>query len=230
MNHRGNFLIHRLRLLSSLGLALALLVPAACSNPDTRVLVVGIDRTGVARTRSWSSEVATVTAGLVDEAFAAGLDELDMIGIGHDMNETGRVARVNLRLDCPTKDRCDEDRRRLRTQIAQVAGNVAASPVKETGTALIEAFETAGDICAGHSCRVVMITDGQDSRLNQAASVDALLAQVRPTLTQLRGVSVQLAGLGADGSSARAVARAERFWIETLRAAGAVDVRIGRSL
>lgn len=218
------------RSLLILEVAVWVMALSACSHDERKVMVIGIDRTGVARTSGWAGEVATVTSAAVDAAFVEGIEELHLIGIGSNMNATSRVARADLRLDCPNEHRCEDDRKLIRNQVADAAGRVAAMPVRQTGTALIEAIQTAVDICAGRSCQVILITDGQDSRLHGAESVDQLISQIQPTLPKLTGITLRLVGLGADDSSPQSVARAEKFWTRLLRGAGATDVRIGRSL
>lgn len=150
---------------------------------------------------------------------------------GSGVGDTARAAKANLRINCSNKTRCDEDRDALAEQLARAAKQVASVPVESNGTDILAATRTALAICGGNPCRITHISDGGDSRLLEPLAVEELVKKYLPAFpTEARGQVVHIVGLGADGSDNQFVDRAEAFWSQLLAAAGAVDVRIGRSL
>lgn len=211
-------------------LVLVGLLTACGGKGKQQVAVFTIDRTGVAKTATWADEVFVITKAEVKKAIEAGATEADLISLGSGLGDTARAAKANLKVDCPSAARCAEDHEALAQQLALAAKQVASAPIDHDGTDIFAATRTAVTICAGRPCRITHVSDGGDSRLLESDSVEELVKKYLPVFPAVRGQVVHIDGVGADGSDPQFVDRAEAFWTQLLTEAGAIDVRVGRSL
>ncbi|MDA8047909.1 MAG: hypothetical protein M0Z30_22200 [Actinomycetota bacterium] len=167
---------------------------------------------------------------LAAQAMAGHFTKLELIGIGANPAETATAATVNLKLSCGSPQTCTDSQTALAAQIGAAAEQVASVPVSQSGTDIIAAIKTADAICNGARCSIALLTDGADSLLLEPGTAAQLAARYEPLLPNLHGVSVNLIGLGADGSPSDVVARTAQFWQLVLTQAGASSVHIARSL
>jgi hypothetical protein len=233
LHTRSRFTIPVWRIPGGLSLALIALFTllVACGDAEKPLIAVfTIDRTGVATSPAWADEVAVIAKAEVTKAIEAGATEADIISLGSGLGDTARAAKAKLNIDCPNKARCAEDREALAQKLAIAASQVASVPVEQNGTDIFAATRTALAICAGEPCRIIHITDGGDSRLLEAGSVEDLVKKYLSSFPDVRGQVVRINGIGADGSDPQFVDRVEAFWTELLAQAGAIDARVGRSL
>jgi hypothetical protein len=75
-----------------------------------------------------------------------------------------------------------------------------------------------------------VISDLEDQRVLAAPSAEAAVEELGELVPDLTGVSVQVSGLGASGADAATVQQVKATWLALFEQAGAVDVRIARSL
>jgi hypothetical protein len=209
---------------------------AACAtssaSPTRSTEVIAIDRTGSTRgTGTWPTEVTGIVKGQISQAFEHHIDTLTLISIGSDLADTAKVAQVTLdNLGCNNANTCADARSALANDAATAASQVAATPVSRAGTDILAAIETARALCGTDRCSITLVTDGGDSRLATPGTAEQLAHKYGSELPVLDGVSVQLIGLGADGSNAMQVDRTQRFWTILLKHAGVTDPTIARSL
>jgi hypothetical protein len=194
--------------------------------------VVAVDRTGVARhSPGWATEVGGSMATIVEDAFDNGVDELKLISVGSDFNDTAVVATADLALDCPNRGRCADDREALTADLIEAATAIAEIPVDEAGTDLISAFVTADDLCERYeACDVFVLSDVIDSRIAEPGTPEDLAAQYAADFPEdLSGTPVVIAGLGANDPPPRQLERSEAF-ISLLLEQAHAPYRITRSL
>lgn len=199
------------------------------------LVVVAVDRTGVADQQTWASEVAGQVGARTERALAEGATRLELIGIGSNTQQAARVVTVDLDgVEGNTAAKRDQARRRLVERVAAAAGQVAAQPVTTTtGTDVMAALEQAADLCHGpgvRTCSILLASDMEDQRASLAASVEEAVAGLAPGMPDLAGVGVDVTGIGASGAGGDVVTRVEAVWARLFEQAGAVDVRIARSL
>ena len=99
------------------------------------LVVVAVDRTGVADRETWAAEVAGQVGARTERAMADGANRLELIGIGSNTQQAARVVTVDLGgVEGNTAAKRDQARRRLVESVAEAAGQVAAQPVTTNGT------------------------------------------------------------------------------------------------
>jgi hypothetical protein len=222
-------------------IALMALAPAACvgadgaeSREEDSGLVIVVDRTGVARQDSWGSEVGSQTRARVERALADGVDRIHVTGAGSNTAQTATAATVDVdAIDANTPARRREQERRLVNQVAMVASRLASQPVDTGGTDIVAALRQAADSCSSPdlaSCSILLLSDMEDARVVRSTDPATAAGQLASQMPALTGVTVEVSGLGASGSDAATVSRVEETWTRLLTQAGAVDVRMARSL
>ena len=198
------------------------------------LVVVAVDRTGVADRETWAAEVAGQVGARTERAMADGANRLELIGIGSNTQQAARVVTVDLGgVEGNTAAKRDQARRRLVESVAEAAGQVAAQPVTTNGTDVLAALEQAADLCHGpgvRSCSVLLASDMEDQRVSLATSVEDAVAGLSPGMPDLAGVHVEVTGIGASGAGGDVATRVETVWSQLFEQAGAVNVRIARSL
>jgi hypothetical protein len=198
------------------------------------LVVVAVDRTGVADQQTWPEEVAGQVGARTERAMAEGATRLELIGIGSNTQQAARVVTVDLDgVEGNTAAKRDQARRRLVESVAAAAGQVAAQPVTTSGTDVLAALEQAADLCDGpgvRSCSILLASDMEDQRVSLAASDEEAIAGLAPGMPDLDGVAVEVTGIGASGAGGSVTTRVEAVWARLFEQAGAVDVRIARSL
>jgi hypothetical protein len=224
----------------SLAAFLALVALAGCGGGDVAaeepvaLIVVAIDRTGVAASETWSTEVATQVASEVDQAIGDGVDLVEIIGIGSKPIDTVRWATVDLtEIEGNTRAKREAAREQLVTAAGAAAHELADTPVTTYGTDVVAALSEAAALCHGPdvgSCSILLVSDLEDQRVTRAASTVAAVEALTPIMPELAGIPVHVTGLGASGANSTIVARVQEAWDALLQSAGAVDVRIARSL
>lgn len=231
------------RFVQAVAFALTVAIVSGCADVDSGgedgsavdLVVVAVDRTGVADQQTWASEVAGQVGARTERALAEGATRLELIGIGSNTQQAARVVTVDLDgVEGNTAAKRDQARRRLVERVAAAAGQVAAQPVTTTtGTDVLAALEQAADLCHGpgvRTCSILLASDMEDQRVSLAASVDEAIAGLAPGMPDLDGVGVEVTGIGASGAGRSVTTRVEAVWAELFEQAGAVDVRIARSL
>lgn len=201
---------------------------------DRHQLVIAIDRTGVAQASSWQAEVAAQTQAALEDGIQDGVDQVSLLSIGSDTNQTATVATADLTsIEGNTRAKRDAARQTLINEIASAAAQVAAQPVETSGTDVFAALEQAASLCHAPEvteCSVLVISDLEDQRVTGAPSAEEAIASLAALMPDLVGISVQVSGLGASGADAATVQKVKTVWSTLFEQAGAVDVRIARSL
>jgi hypothetical protein len=204
------------------------------SDRGVDLVVVAVDRTGVADQETWAAEVAGQVGARTERAMAEGASRLELIGIGSNTQQAARVVTVDLDgVDGNTAAKRDQARRRLVESVAAAAGHVAAQPVTTSGTDVLAALEQAADLCHGpgvRTCSILLASDMEDQRVSLAPSAEEAIAALASGMPDLAGVGVEVTGIGASGGGGAVATRVEAVWTQLFEQAGAVDVRIARSL
>lgn len=212
------------------------LISCACSDeqPDVHQFVLAIDRTGLAQIESWSAEVATQTQAALEAAVADGVDHVDLIAVGSNTQQVATIAEADLNdIEGNTEAKRDAARQTLLDNIASAAAQAAAQPVDTAGTDVFAALDQAASLCQAPEvteCSMLLISDLEDQRVTGAPSAEEAITSLAPLMPDLTGVSVQVSGLGASGVDAATVQKVKAVWTELLQQAGAVDIRVARSL
>ena len=214
------------------GVVIAALFSSSAIASNIKRSVIAIDRTGVAaHVPSWSTEVAAIARDEAEKAIEGRVDELTIIAIGANTAESGKVAAVELNIECNNPKTCEADKAALANQIGEVAGQVANVPTKTPGSDIVASLQTARSICGRRRCAITIISDGVDTRLYSTGTAgDQLASEVAPILPSLKRTTVHLVGLGADGTPPDAIERVRTFWQTLLSIKGAKDIQIARSL
>ena len=237
----------RRRMKASIGAGIAALVAVAVavagcgSRPatptqeePTALSVVAVDRTGVAAAETWADEVAVQVSSEAERAMGDGFDRIEIIGIGSTTNDTVRWATVDLtRIEGNTRAKRAAERERLIAAAGAAGHDLAAAPVTTYGTDVVAAISEANALCRNPGvgpCSMLLISDLEDQRVTGATSAAAAVEVLTPLMPDLGGVSVRVSGLGASGADSTVVTQVEQAWQTLLESAGAVDVRIARSL
>ena len=207
---------------------------AACagggSTPHVTKVIVP-DRTGSTSSIStWPQEVAATTDTIVNDAYKAGVDRIVLQSLGANYGDSAAVADVNLRTKCNNAKSCADDHDALATQIAEAAGQLAGTPLGHGGTDIIAAITTAKSVCGHDPCRIDVLTDAEDYRIQNNTPVKTLIDRYAAEVPDLHGVVIRLIGLGVDGSSTEHADRAKAFFEGLLTRAGAQHVVIARSI
>jgi hypothetical protein len=222
-------------------MAVTVVALAACGSGNDEpahardaLTVVAIDRTGVAASETWSTEVAAQVASEVDQAIGDGVDLIEIIGIGSTPNDTVRWATVDLtEIEGNTRAKREAARDQLVTAAGAAAHELADTPVTTYGTDVVAALSEAAALCQGPdvgSCSILLVSDLEDQRVTRAASTAAAVEALTPIMPELAGIPVHVTGLGASGADSTIVTRVQKAWDALLHSAGAIDVRIARSL
>lgn len=223
------------------GLLAALVVSAVLagcggngSDRSTKELV-GVDITGMASgsvAEPWKAEATATAARVFDQAMADGVDEIDVITIGTNTTQAGKVATIKLKVEGNTPAKRDYARDQLRRQFVGLVQQILDSPVTTNGTDVATAFQTAAGSCTtgGATCNHIwMLSDLEDTSFLQIPDDDAATESLVSRLPRLNGIPVTVVGVGASGGSAETVARVRAIWPAALEAAGAGPVQILRS-
>jgi hypothetical protein len=222
-------------------LALASVAFAACgggndasSQESSALTVVAIDRTGVAASQTWSTEVAAQVGGEVERALRDGVDLIEIIGIGSTPNDTVRWATIDLtQIEGNTRAKREAAREQLVAAAATAAQDLADIPVTTIGTDVVAGLREAAALCSSpdvEACSILLVSDLEDQRVTGAASAAEAIEALGPIMPKLGGIPVHVTGLGASGADSTVVTRVQETWDTLLQSAGAVDVRIARSL
>jgi hypothetical protein len=220
-------------------MCLVLVAAVACSSGDEagdglHRQVIAIDRTGVAHAESWQAEVAAQTQHALEAAVEEGVDLVDVISIGSNTDQTATAATADFsEIEGNTEAKRDAARQSLVDQLASAAAQVAAQPVDTSGSDVFAALDQTASLCHAPEvgeCSVLVISDLEDQRVLAAPSPEATIEELGGLMPDLTGVSVQVSGLGASGADAATVQKIKAAWTGLLDQAGAVDVRIARSL
>jgi len=223
-------------------LVLSLAVLVACAGDhaeaaqedDAEITVVAIDRTGVAEDETWSTEVAAQVMDEVERALDGGVDRVEIIGIGSTADATVQWATVDLTdVQGNTRSKREVARQQLVAAAGAAARELAADPVTTHGTDVVVALDQAVALCRAPgvgSCSILLASDLEDQRVTGAPSAAAAVEVLAPLMPELDGIPVSVTGLGASGAGSAVVTQVSDAWDSLLRAAGAVDVRIARSL
>jgi len=222
--------------LATLCLLAALLISCGRNNDevDRHQLIIAIDRTGVAQTETWQAEVATQTQAALEQAIDEDIDQVALLSIGSNTDQTATVATADLTaIEGNTQAKRDAARQRMVDDLASAAAQVAAKPVDTVGTDVFAALHQAASLCEAPKvtdCSVLVISDLEDQRLLAATSPVVAVEQLGSLMPDLTGVSLQVSGQGASGADASTVQKIKDAWLALFEHAGAVDVRIARSL
>lgn len=223
-------------------LVLSLAVLAACAtdnaeaaqDEDVAITVIAVDRTGVAAGETWSTEVAAQVMDEVERALDGGVDRVEVIGIGSTPDATVRWATIDLTdIQGNTRSKREVARQQLVAAAGATARELAENPVTTYGTDVVVAIDEAAAMCRAPdvgSCSILLASDLEDQRVTGASSVDEAVEVLAPLMPPLDGIPVSVTGLGASGAGSAVVTQVHDAWDSLLRAAGAVDVRIARSL
>jgi len=197
-------------------------------------MVIAIDRTGVAQAGSWQAEVVTQTDAALRQRAAKDVDRVALLSIGSNTDQTATVASADLAtIEGNTAAKRDAARQRVFDGIASAAGQVAGEPVGTVGTDVFAALHQAASLCLTPEitdCSVVVISDLEDQRVLAAPTAEIAVKQLSSLMPDLPGVSLQVSGLGASGADTATVQKVKEAWLGLLKDAGAVDIRIARSL
>ncbi len=220
-------------------LSVLLLVLGGCTTGDGRPesrrdLVLIPDRTGVAQSDTWSAEVISQVRSTLEAPANAGADRVHVLAIGSNTDQTALAAMADLTaIEGNTRAKRREVRERLIEDVASAAGQVASVPVDTYGTDVFAALHQAASLCQApevEDCSLLVLSDLEDQRVLAAASPEAAVEDLADLMPDLTGVAVQVSGLGASGVDVATVERVRTAWTGLLSEAGAVDVRIARSL
>jgi hypothetical protein len=222
----------------SYALCLPILALIGCrtddGNDDLHGLVIAIDRTGVAQADTWQAEVAAQTQVALETAMDEGVDQVALLSIGSNTDQTATVATADLTaIEGNTEAKREAARQTLIADIASAAAQVASRPVDTAGTDVFAALNQAASLCQAPDvteCSVLVFSDLEDLRVLAALSREAAVDELGDFMPDLTGVSVQVAGLGASGADASTVQTVRAAWLALFEQAGAVGVRIARSL
>jgi hypothetical protein len=230
------------RILSARSLAAAAVVAVicilfpSCSNASEGgggTLAIAVDRTSIAQMATWPSETGAWAQALTEDAMAAGVEKLVILSIGPSASDTGKLAEVDLRLDCEDED-CAQDKALLMAGVAKAVGTVADTPLEDSGTDLVAALITARGLCGSGPCTIAGLTDGLDKTFfgkpvdgeHRAEIVHALSS----ALQSVAGASVELVGVGANPESEVGAAALTEIWKESLANAGVTKVTVVRAI
>jgi hypothetical protein len=204
------------------------------SQGSSALTVVAIDRTGVAASKTWATEVATQVGGEVERAIRNGVDRIEIIGIGSTPKDTVRWATIDLtQLEGNTRAKREAAREQLVAAAATAAHDLADTPVTTYGTDVVAGLSEAAALCSSPdvgACSILLVSDLEDQRVTGTTSASEAVKALSPIMPKLDGIPVHVTGLGASGADSTAVTRVQETWVTLLRSAGAVDVRIARSL
>jgi hypothetical protein len=228
------FLRHGVEM-ASLAITVSQLLTSCGPDPKpTEAMTIIVDRTGVAQAESWSAEVAVQTQQALKAAVDDGVDLVDIISIGSNTDQTATVASADFSsVEGNTEAKRDAARQSLVDQLVSATAQVAAQPVETSGSDVFAALDQAASLCAAAEvaqCSLLVISDLEDQRVLTASSPEATIEELGPLMPDLTGVSVQVSGLGASGAEAATVQKVKAAWTGLLDQAGAVDIRIARSL
>lgn len=197
-------------------------------------LVIAIDRTGVAHAETWQAEVATQTQAALETAVTDGVDHVDLLSIGSNTQQVATVTEADLHdVEGNTEAKREAARQALIEGISSAAAQVAAQPVETQGTDVFAALHQAAALCQAPEnteCSVLTFSDLEDQRVLAPPTPEAAVDELADLMPDLTGVSIRVAGLGASGADAATVEKVRATWTELFEQAGAVDVRIARSL
>lgn len=213
----------------------AILLTLACSGPNPKDHgVTVIDATGLVRNEVWRQQATEQFGVVIDQAMAHGVDQLDIVLMGTNSADAGKVATVDLtKIEGNTDAKRTVARARLRARLVELIGQIVSQPVEGNGTDVVAAFRTAADLCRTdqpRSCRIWALSDLEDQRVTTAASPEAAKKAVQSLMPDLKGVPVTVSGLGASGADAATVARVEQVWTDLFDEAGSPSVHIARSI
>lgn len=106
--------------------------------------------------------------------------------------------------------------------------------MKTNGSDVFAAFHQAASLCQDPEvveCSVVLLSDLEDQRITALSSPEHAVPELGHLMPpDLSGISVQVSGLGSSGANAERVEKVRAAWELLLDHAGAVNVRIARSL
>lgn len=219
--------------ISLLSMACLTIAIVGCSSPsnhqdDTAKVVIVVDRTGVAASQSWTTEVTSQAQAITTTAINDGDEHLDVVSLGSDAKAAAKVASADLTSTSRnTSDKTRAAKANLADKIGQVAGQVAGSPVTTDGSDVVAALQTAVSLCRANgtsSCKIYLLSDMEDSRILKAPNAKTAVAQIKPLIPDLSGIDIQVAGIGASGSSAAVVERVTQVWTEALAGASSADL------
>lgn len=222
--------------------ALALLVLAlpGCARgtpgaDDVRLLVLAIDRTGsIAQADTWQADVTTQAQTALEAAMPDGVDQVELIGLGSSTDQVATIARADFTdIEGNTSAKREEARQRLIADISSAAAQVAAVPVETSGTDVFAALSQVAFLCRAPEateCSVLLLSDLEDQRITALSSPEEAVEEAGHLMPDLSDISVQVSGLGAAGANAETVHHVKTAWELLLDHAGAVNVRIARSL
>lgn len=225
-------LSRRLAALTLLSVSLVSCSHAQANDRHRQIIV--IDRTGIAQAESWQAEVAVQTQHALEAAVEDGVDLVDVISIGSNTDQTATVASVDFaEIEGNTGAKRAAARQSLVEQLVSAIAQVAAHPVETYGSDVFAALDQAASLCDAPevtACSLLVISDLEDQRVLAASSPGAATEELGEFMPDITGVSVQVSGLGASGADAATVEQVEATWLALFEQAGAVDVRIARSL
>jgi hypothetical protein len=222
-------------------LGLAIMAAAACSagssadeSEGSDLTVIAIDRTGVAGNGTWPVDVASQVMATVESAIGDDVESVDLIGIGSTPGDSLRLATIDLlHIGGNTRAKREAARQEVIATAGATARQLAEQPVTTNGTDVIAALTEAVALCqdpAVTRCSIVVASDLEDQRVTRAPSVDAAVDALLPLMPDLDGIPVTVTGLGASGADSALVTKVSAAWDALLRASGASNVRIARSL